>query len=133
VTDLLSPAAREIIAKKVLAHIATIGPDGEPQVTPVWVDLDGDDLIVNTALGRAKARNIATDPRVAISLTDPDNPYVVIALRGTVVEFTTSGADDIIDRLAQKYLGLATYPMRREGEVRITARIRTDRIAQQPR
>lgn len=131
-TDVLTPAARAVIDKKVLAHIATIGPEGEPQVTPVWVTLDGDDLIINTALGRAKARNIATDPRVAVSMTDPDNPYVVIALRGTVVEFTTHGADDVIDALAKKYLGLDSYPMRREGEVRITARIRTDRIAQQP-
>jgi PPOX class probable F420-dependent enzyme len=131
-SDVLTDAARAVIEKKVLAHIATIGDGGEPQVTPVWVTLDGDDLIINTALGRAKARNIANDARVAISMTDPDNPYVVIALRGTVTEFTTNGADAVIDALAKKYLGLDTYPMRREGEVRVTARIRTDRIAQQP-
>lgn len=131
-SDVLTEAARAVVDKKVLAHIATIGADGEPQVTPVWITLDGDDLIINTALGRAKARNIANDARVAISLTDPDNPYVVVALRGTVTEFTTNGADAVIDALAKKYLGLDTYPMRREGEVRVTARIRTDRIAQQP-
>jgi PPOX class probable F420-dependent enzyme len=132
VPDILTPAARELINKKVLAHVATISPDGSPQVTPVWIDLDGDDLIINTALGRAKARNLANDPRVAISMTDPDNPYVVIALRGSVVDFTTNGADGVIDSLAKKYLDLDSYPMRREGEVRVTARIRTDHIAQQP-
>jgi PPOX class probable F420-dependent enzyme len=131
-SDVLTPAARAIIDKKVLAHVATLGPNGEPQVTPVWIDLDGDDLIINTALGRAKARNLANDERVAVSLTDPDNPYVVIALRGTVVGFTTDGADAVIDQLAKKYLDMDEYPLRREGEVRVTVRIRTDRIAQQP-
>lgn len=130
--DVLSDAAREVLAKKVLAHVATLGPDGEPHVTPVWVELDGDDIIINTALGRAKARNLASDPRVAVSLTDPDDAYSVIAIRGTVIGFTTAGADEVIDRLAKKYLGLDSYPFRREGEVRVTVRIQTDRISQQP-
>ncbi len=131
-SDILSDASRAIIAKKVLAHVASLGPEGEPHVTPVWVTLDGDDLIINTALGRAKARNLANDARVAVSLTDPDNAYSVIAVRGSVIGFTTDGADDVIDSLAKKYLDLDTYPFRREGEVRVTVRIRTDRIAQQP-
>jgi len=67
-----------------------------------------------------------------VSLTDPDNPYTVIAVRGTVVGFTTIGADDVIDRLAKKYLGVDSYPMRREGEIRVTVTIQPDRIAQQP-
>jgi len=131
-SDILSDASRAIIAKKVLAHVASLGPEGEPHVTPVWVTLDGGDLIINTALGRAKARNLANDARVAVSLTDPDNAYSVIAVRGSVVGFTTDGADEVIDSLAKKYLDLDTYPFRREGEVRVTVRIRTDRIAQQP-
>ncbi len=131
-SDILSPASRAIIEKKVLAHVASLGPDGEPHVTPVWVKLDGDDLIINTALGRAKARNLANDPRVAVSLTDPDNAYSVIAIRGTVIGFTTEDADAVIDSLAKKYLDLDEYPFRREGEIRVNVRIRTDRIAQQP-
>jgi PPOX class probable F420-dependent enzyme len=131
-TDTLSEAARAIIAKKTLAHIATVGPNGEPFVTPVWVALDGDELVVNTALGRAKAKHFATDPRVAVSMTDPDNPYVVVAIRGTIVRFSTDGADEEIDALAKKYLGADSYPFRREGEVRVSVRIRTDHIAQQP-
>ena len=98
----------------------------------MWVTLDGDDIIINTALGRAKARNLASDARVAVSLTDPDNGYVAIVVRGTVVGFTTDGADDVIDQLAKKYLDVDSYPMRREGEVRVTVRIRPDRISQQP-
>lgn len=127
-----TPAARAIFEKNVLAHVASIGADGGPNVTPVWVELDGDDIVINTALGRAKARNLASDSRVAVSLTDPDNPYVCIAVRGTVVGFTTEGADAVIDRLAKKYLGADSYPMRREGEVRVTVRIRPDRISIQP-
>ena len=98
----------------------------------MWVELDGDDMVINTALGRAKARNLAADDRVAVSLTDPDDPHVVVAVRGTVVGFTTAGADEVIDRLAKKYLDADTYPFRREGEIRVTVRIRPDRIALQP-
>jgi PPOX class probable F420-dependent enzyme len=131
-TETFTPTARAIFDKNVLAHVATIGADGGPYVTPVWVELDGDDIVINTALGRAKARNLASDSRVAVSLTDPDNPYVCIAVRGTVVGFTTEGADDVIDRLATKSLDGDSYPMRREGEIRVTVHIRPDRIAVQP-
>ena len=131
-TDTFTPAARAIFAKRVLAHVASIGPDGEPNVTPVWVELDGEDILINTALGRAKARNLASDPRVAVSLSDPDDPQSAIAVRGTVVGFTPDGADDVIDRLAKKYLGVDSYPYRREGQIRVNVRIRPDRIAMQP-
>ena len=131
--DTFTPAARAIFEKNVLAHVASIGSDGGPYETPVWVELDGNDIVINTALGRAKARNLASDSRVAVSLTDPDNPSVCIAVRGTVVGFTTEGADEVIDRFAKKYLNVDTYPMRREGEVRVTVRISPDRIAIQPK
>lgn len=131
-TDTFTPAARAIFAKTVLAHVATLEPDGSPNVTPVWVELEGDDIVINTALGRAKARNVASDGRVAVSLTDPDDPYVVIAVRGTVTGFTTIGADEVIDRLAAKYLGVPDYPYRRVGEVRVNVRITPERISEQP-
>lgn len=131
-TETFTPAARAIFAKNVLAHVATLDAEGAPHVSPVWVELGGDDIVINTALGRATARNLATDSRVAVSLTDPDDPYVAIAVRGTVVGFTTDGADAVIDRLAKKYLDVDTYPMRREGEVRVTVKIHPDHIAQQP-
>ena len=86
-----TPAARAIFDKQVLAHVACLDLNGGPHVTPVWVGLDGDDVIINTALGRAKARFLANDARVAVSLTDPDNPYSCVALRGTVTGFSTEG------------------------------------------
>jgi PPOX class probable F420-dependent enzyme len=130
--ETFSPAARELVTKKVLAHVASLDADGGPNVSPVWVELDGDDLVINTALGRAKARNLATDARVAVSIVDPEDDHSLITLRGSVVGFTTIGADEVIDRLAKKYLGVDAYPYRREGEVRVTVRIRPERISRQP-
>jgi PPOX class probable F420-dependent enzyme len=132
VTDTFSPASRAIFEKQVLAHVASLDADGAPNVSPVWVMLDGDDIVINTALGRAKARNLASDSRVAVSLTDPDDPRVSITVRGTVETFTTDGADDVIDALAKKYTGLDSYPYRSKGEVRVTVKIRPDRISRQP-
>lgn len=131
-SDTFTEASRAIFDKRVLAHVASLDPDGAPNVTPVWVELDGDDIVINTALGRAKARNLATDSRVAISLTDPDSPETVIAVRGTVVVFTTDGADEVIDRLAKKYTGVERFERSREGEIRVTVKIRPDRISRQP-
>jgi PPOX class probable F420-dependent enzyme len=127
--DVLSDQARTLIGRPVLASLTTLNADGSPQITPLWVDLDGDDLLFNTAEGRVKARNLHRDPRVAVSVIDPEDSYNVVAVRGTVVDITTDGADAHIDALAQKYLGVDTYPMRRDGEVRIKVRVRTDRIA----
>jgi PPOX class probable F420-dependent enzyme len=129
--DTLSDKARTLIARPVLASLTTLGKDGSPQVTPLWIDRDGDDLLFNTAQGRVKERHMKSDPRVAVSVVDPDDQYNVVAVRGTVTEITTEGADAHIDALAKKYLGVDTYPMRREGEVRVKVRVRTDRIAMQ--
>ena len=130
--DKLSEKARELIARPVLATLATVAGDGSPQVTPLWIEVDGDDLLVNTARGRAKARNVERDHRVALTVIDPDDPYNVVVVKGTVADVTTEGADAHIDRLAKKYLGVDEYPMRQPGEVRLTVRIRTDRIPMQP-
>jgi len=129
--DVLSEKARALIARPVLASLATLNGDGSPQITPLWVDLDGDDVLFNTAEGRKKARNMEKDARVAVTVIDPDDQYNVVAFRGTVVDVTTDGADAHIDSLAKKYLGVDEYPMRREGEVRIKVRVRTDHIAMQ--
>jgi PPOX class probable F420-dependent enzyme len=131
--EIFSPATRAIFDKRVIAHVASIGPDGGPYVSPVWVELNGDDIVLNTALGRMKARNLASDPRVAVSLTDPDDDEVCVIVLGTVVGFTTKGADEVIDHLAMKYTGSPTFVDRKEGQVRVTVTIRPDRIARQPR
>lgn len=105
--------------KKPLAALATVMPDGTPQVTPVWFDFDGARLRVNTAKGRVKARNMKEGSRVALAIVDPDNPYRYVQVRGRVAVATESGADEHIDSLAQKYLGQSRYPYRQPGEVRI--------------
>lgn len=129
----LNDKAKQLVGTKVLATLATVDPDGGPQVSPLWIEMDGDDLLVNTARGRIKARNMERDPRVGICIVDPENPYAgCVALRGTVVDITTDGADDHIDRLASKYLGVDEYPNRQAGEVRLSVRIRVDRVAMQP-
>lgn len=131
-TDTFTPASRAIFDKRVLAHVASLDPDGSPNVSPVWVGLDGDLIVINTALGRAKARNLASDSRVAVSLTDPDDPQANITVRGTVVVFTTDGADEVIDGFAMKYARLDHYPWKAPGEVRVTVKIRPDHISSQP-
>ena len=129
--DVLSEKARALISRPVLVSLATLNPDGSPQITPLWVDLDGDDVVFNTAQGRKKARNLERDARVAVTVIDPDDQYNVVAFQGTVTEVTADGADAHIDALAKKYLGVDSYPMRREGEVRIRVTVRTDHIAMQ--
>ena len=84
--DILSTKARELISRPVLASLATLDPDGSPQITPLWIDLDGDDVVFNTARGRIKARNLEKDHRVAVSVNDPDDKYNVVAFRGTVIK-----------------------------------------------
>jgi PPOX class probable F420-dependent enzyme len=105
--------------KKAFAHLATLMPDGSPQVTPVWFDMAGDKLRVNTARGRVKDRNMQRDAQVALSILDPDNAYRHVALRGRIASVTEEGADAHIDSLAKKYLGADSYPFRSAGEVRV--------------
>jgi PPOX class probable F420-dependent enzyme len=110
---------RDILDKKTLAHLATTGKDGSPQVSPVWIDREGDTLIVNSAKGRVKDRNMRANARVALSATDPDNPYRALMIQGKVVKITEEGADAHIDKMAQKYLGKDKYPFRSPSEVRV--------------
>jgi len=129
--DVLSPKARALIARPVLASLATLNADGSPQITPLWIDLDGDDVVFNTSQSRKKARNLERDGRVAVTVIDPDDPYNVVAFRGTVTEITTDGADAQIDAMAKKYLAVDSFPGRREGDARIRIIVRTDHITMQ--
>lgn len=114
--------------KKAFAHLATLMPDGSPQTTPVWVDYDGSHILVNTARGRAKDKNMSRESRVAVSIVDPDNPYRFVEVRGRVEEVTETGADDHINKMAKKYLGKDVYPFRQPGEVRVLYKIRPEKI-----
>jgi PPOX class probable F420-dependent enzyme len=105
--------------KKAFANLATLMPDGSPQVTPVWFDRRDGKFRVNTAKGRVKARNMKEGARVALAIMDPDNAYRYVQVRGTVSHITEEGADAHIDALAKKYLGQDKYPFRRPGEERV--------------
>ena len=125
----LPDRARTLIEGKNFGSLATIMPDGSPHVAPVWIDYDAGDVLVNTAEGRQKTKNIRRDPRVAIDILNNENPYEMVALRGRVVELTHEGADAHIDKLAKKYLGRDTYPYRRPDEQRVIVRIEPEKIA----
>ena len=116
----------DLFSKKAFAHLSTLMPDGSPQVTPVWVDYQDGFVLVNSARGRQKDRNMRRDPRVAIAVLDPDNPYRYVQVRGRVVEITEVGADAHIDKLAFKYLGREKYPNRRPGEIRVIYKIQPE-------
>jgi PPOX class probable F420-dependent enzyme len=105
--------------KKAFASLATVMPDGSPQVTPVWFDYLEGKVRVNTARGRVKDRNMTQNARVALDVMDPDNPYRHVQIRGFVATVTEEGADAHIDALAKKYLGQDKYPYRRPNEVRV--------------
>jgi len=109
--------------KKAFANLATLMPDGSPQVTPVWFDYTGGVIRVNTAKGRVKARNLKIGSPVALSIMDPDEPYRYLQIRGRVRRALEEGADAHIDWLAKKYLGKDKYPFRQLGEVRISYEI----------
>ena len=120
--DLLQPS------KRAFAQLATVNADGSPQVTPVWVDYDGTHVIVNTARGRVKAKNLERNPRVAMAIADPENPYRYLGVQGRVVEMIGQGADAHIDKMAKKYLNKDSYPYRQPGEERVIVKIAPERI-----
>jgi PPOX class probable F420-dependent enzyme len=121
--------AVRLIEGKNFANLGTLMSDGSPQVTPVWVDREGDIILVNTAEGRVKLKNVTRDPRVAVSIFEQDNPYNNVLIRGTVVEITKEGAEDHIDKMAMKYRGLAKYPYRQPGISRVLLKIKPTRIS----
>lgn len=118
---------RAMLSEPIFFHLATINPDGSPQVSVVWAGLDGDLLKFSTAEGRTKPRNLRNDPRIAISFTAPDNPYRNIVLNGRAVEIDQLGMD-LIDRMARKYTESDSYQWSQPGEVRVDVAVEIDRI-----
>ncbi len=119
----------DLFQKRAFGSLGTLNPDGSPQVTPVWCDWDGTHVLINSAKGRRKDRNIRRDPRVAIAIMDPDNPYRYLEVRGKVVEVTEQGADEHINKMAKKYLGVDVYPYRQPGEVRVLYKVQPERFS----
>jgi PPOX class probable F420-dependent enzyme len=114
--------------KPAFAQLATVNADGTPQVTPVWVDYDGTHVLVNTARGRVKTKNLERNPQVALAISDPENPYRYVGIQGRVVEMTEKGGDAHIDKMAKKYLNKDSYPFRQPGEVRVIVKIAPEKV-----
>jgi PPOX class probable F420-dependent enzyme len=118
----------DLFKKPAFAHFATVMSDGTPQITPVWVDYDGEFVLVNSKVGRTKNANVRKRPHVAIEISDPDNPYRYLMIRGQVVEVITQLDSSHIDSLAQRYIGVDKYPWGTPGEVRQIFKIRPDHV-----
>lgn len=124
----LTTEAIRLIEARNIAHLATLMPDGSPQVTPVWIDHEEDVILINTAVGRVKQRNCARDDRVALSIAGQENPYEKIIIRGRVISQISQGAEAHIDKLAKKYTGAAKYQKSRPDERRIIIKIEPIRV-----
>jgi PPOX class probable F420-dependent enzyme len=108
---------------KAIVYLATLMPDGSPQLTPVWFNTDGEYILINSAKGRVKDLNMRTRPSVALCVADPSNLYRYLQIRGKIVEITEQGADEHIDALAFKYIGKERYPYRQPGEQRVRYKV----------
>jgi PPOX class probable F420-dependent enzyme len=124
----LPEEAQRILRSKTFAYLGLVDEKGRPHVSPVWVDVQDGQVVLNTAEGRVKARLLQPGTAVCLAAVDPDNPYRYVQVRGRVAERTHEGADAVIDSLARKYLGTDTYPYRRPGEVRVTVRVAPERV-----
>lgn len=120
--------AKHLLEGKTFAHVATLMEDGAPQVSPVWIDEEDGLVVFNTAEGRLKPKNLRRDPRVAISVTNPENPYESLLIRGKATELTREGADEHIDALAKRYMEVDEYPLRQPGEERIVVRVKPEKV-----
>ncbi len=129
----LSPGGVKLLQEPQLAHFATVMDGAAPQITPVWVDVepDGSHVLINTADGRLKTRNVQDNPEVAVSVVDSQNPWRYAIVRGTVVEFRHEGADHHIDLMAKKYLGQDVYPNHNPNEQRVILRIAPHHVLEQ--
>ena len=124
----LSDKAKRIIDAKSFAHIATLNADGSPQISPVWVEREGDTVVVNSEQRRRKVRNLKRDSRVSLSIQNPENDYEYVEIRGKVKEITTEGGFEGIDRLSAKYTGQEKYPGNGPGDVRVIIKIEPEHI-----
>lgn len=118
----------QLLTGKNFAFVSTLMKDGSPQITPIWIDFDGKIILINTAEGRTKQKNVSRDPRVAISIIDQNNPYNMVTIRGKVIEQTSNGADEHIDKMAKRYLGVDKYPFRSPDEKRLLLKVQPEKV-----
>jgi PPOX class probable F420-dependent enzyme len=128
INDQIRGAVAKIVQKNSFAFLGTLMKDGSPHVTPVWIDIVDNTILINTAEGRIKQKNVSRDPRVSISLTDDENPYSMVTIRGQVIGQTSDGANEHIDKLAKKYLNTDKYPGHSSNIKRVILRIRPEKI-----
>lgn len=124
----LEGRSRELLQEPNFCFVATLRADGTPHVAPVWVDVDGDTVVLNSAKGRAWPTNLERDGRVTLTVPNRDNQYEYVSIRGRLAEQTTDGADAHIDAMAKKYLGQDEYPFRQPGEERVILRIEPEKV-----
>ena len=121
---------RDLLETNALIHVATIGPDGGPQSNPVWFDWDGEHIKFSQTKTRQKYRNVGRDPRIAVSIVDPENPYRYLEVRGEVTEIEEDPDNDFINAMAKKYLGLDEYPYHQPGDERIVLYLKPEHTTQ---
>lgn len=124
----LDAPIRALLEARNFAHVGTIKKDGSPSVVPVWCHTDGEHIIVNTAEGRAWPTHLERDPRATVTVMNLENPYEYAQITGHVAERTQEGANEMIDSLAKKYMGLDEYPLHQPGEQRVTIKIAPEKI-----
>jgi PPOX class probable F420-dependent enzyme len=129
----ISGPTAKLLEAKNFAFVATLMKDGSPQITPVWIDFEKNTntILINTAEGRIKHKNLSRDPRIAISVVNHENPYEMVTIRGKVIEEITKDAAEHADKLAKKYLGLDKYPYHSPKEKRVILKIKPERVYHQ--
>jgi PPOX class probable F420-dependent enzyme len=125
----LSENQAKLFTGRNFGHVGTIRPDGSPQVTPVWIDYDGEHVVFNTAVGRAKYQNLRRDPRVTVEVLNMENPYEYVMVSGTAELQEGDEAERHIDKLAKKYMGVDEYPHRTPEERRVLVRVTPELVA----
>jgi PPOX class probable F420-dependent enzyme len=123
----LPESVKKVLDDKAYGHVVTFNPNGQPQLTMVWMDVDGNEALFNTAEGRKKVQNLRRDPRIMISVQNRSEPQSYVVLNGAAT-LTETGADAHIDKLAKRFLGLDKYPYRQPGEKRVIVRVKIDRL-----
>jgi PPOX class probable F420-dependent enzyme len=127
--EITDPSIRRLFEGKNFVFVSTLMNDGYPHTTPTWVDIENGNILINTAIGRIKQKNVSRDPRLSLAVADQDNPYDMVTIRGKVIEqIKGDAAEKHIDKLAKKYLGKDEYPNRTSGEKRVILKVKPERI-----
>lgn len=130
ITSVIPEQYRDLLDSTALADVATIGPNGEPQVNPVWFGWDGTYLYFSQTTGRQKYRNVQREPRIALSIVDPQNPYRYLEIRGRVVRIDPDPDNAFINSMAKKYMNEDVYPWHRPGDVRVVVVVQPEHTTQ---